>query len=164
MPCDITRVLDFTFAILQNDAVLWEAGLTEGHHGLGHNEPGDQPQIQKSIVYIMGELAYLIARLKAVPVGAGTLLDQCCLLGMSEQNTPRGHGTWNVPFLIAGKAGGALRGGVHAQAVPSTAQRGDTKALHTRVLLTVMRAVGLPQEKFGTELNESSTSVTEVEA
>jgi hypothetical protein len=53
---------------------------------------------------------------------------------------------------------------VHAQAVPSTAQRGDAKALHTRVLLTVMRAVGLPQEKFGTELNESSTSVTEVEA
>jgi hypothetical protein len=164
LACDITRTFDFVFTGVQNDAVLWEAGLSQGHHELGHNEAGDQPLIQKSVVYIMERLAYFLAQLKAVPVGAGTLLDHCCILGTSEQDSPRGHSTFNMPSLVIGRAGGALRSGVHFQAVPSSSQRSDPKALHTRVLLTVMRAMGLPQEKFGVGPNETSASIAELEA
>jgi len=164
LACDISRTFDLTFTGLQTDTVLWEAGLTGGHHDVGHNEAGEQPQIQKATVFMMEQFAYLLARLKERKVGAGTLLDHCCVYGTSEQNTPRGHGTWNVPLLIAGRAGGALRGGVHYQAVPTSSQKNDPAANHTRVLLTMMRAVGLPLKTFGLELNQASTSITELEA
>jgi hypothetical protein len=50
--------------------------------------------------------------------------------------------------LVAGKAGGALRGGVH--------YRSSTQESTTKVLLTLLRAMGDPRPSYGSDAGETS--------
>ncbi len=173
LSCDRTRTFALTLTEVQSGAVIWQAqGLdplwaNQSYHSMGHDEPGDQPNVQKVTLFLMEQFAYLLRKLKSVPVGAGTLLDHCCVLGTSEQAAGRGHGTTNPPMVIAGKAGFALKGGVHYQAVPSitSAVRSNPGAAnYTRVLVTIMRAVGAlgPTDGFGTGPNRADSAISEL--
>jgi hypothetical protein len=167
LACDVTRVFRFTFTHLQSDTIFWPIGLLTGHHGFGHNEAAPQPIIQKSVVFTMQQLAYLVGKLKAVPVGAGNLLDQCCIFGASEQADPQNHSPYDVPTLVIGRAGGALRSGIHygAGGINNFSRRTDVPgAIHTRVLTTIMKAVGVPQPAFGAGPGRVTDTIAELEA
>ncbi len=45
--CDRTRVFNVTYAPMQSECHFTQVGISEGHHGLGHTEPGDQPLCAK---------------------------------------------------------------------------------------------------------------------
>jgi len=55
-------------------------------------------------------VAYLLGKLDAVSEGSGTLLDNT-LIAWGHENGSTAHRQDNVPFMLAGKAGGALRTG-----------------------------------------------------
>jgi hypothetical protein len=162
LACDRTRVFELTYVPVQGGTLLWQVGQTKDYHGFGHDEPGAQPGVQQAIEFMMRELAYLAGKLKAVPVGAGNLLDQCLVWGTSEQNDPQSHGTFGVPTLLLGKAGGALKGGVHVRLhpadQPSSSASGNKDALHSRVHYTALSALGLPNTYYG-EGNLRTSSV-----
>jgi hypothetical protein len=167
LACDVTRVFRFTFTSLQSDAIFWPIGLFTGHHGFGHNEPAPQPIIQKAVVFTMQQLAYLVAKLKSVPVGLGTLLDQTCIFACSEQADPQNHSPYDIPTLVIGRAGGGLRTGVHFSGggVNNFSHRTDVPgAIHTRVLTTIMKAVGVPQTSFGSGPGRVTDTIAELEA
>jgi hypothetical protein len=89
-------------------------------------------------------LGYLLKQLKETPEGSGNLLDSMCMFVWSEQdanNTGNGHNNKNMPILIIGKAGGALKGGVHYK---STSEENSTKA-H----MTCLRALDINAASFG---------------
>lgn len=167
LACDVTRVFRFVFNNLQTDTVMWPVGLTTGYHGWGHNEPAPQPMVQKTVVFIMQQLAYLLAKMKSVQVGAATLLDQSAIFVASEQADPQNHSPYDIPTLVIGRAGGALRSGVHHDAGgnPSFSKRTDVPgAIHTRVLTTIMKAVGVPQQSFGVGPGRVTDTIAELEA
>ena len=56
------------------------------------------------------QFATLIARLKAMPDGAGgTLFDNTLVLWCNELAKGNTHGRMDAPYVLAGGAGGALR-------------------------------------------------------
>jgi hypothetical protein len=161
--CDLTRVFDLTYSRLQGYPHFWQVGAPEGHHELGHNEPGDQPKIQATIVFMMQQLSVLLRKLADIPVGDDNLLDHCCIWVSSEQNDPGAHGTFDTPTLVIGRAGGALRGGVHHDAGgnPDWYHRLDVpEALHAGVILTMMQAVGMDATSFGEGIGRSTSVMT----
>jgi hypothetical protein len=140
LACDLTRAFSLAFSQMQSDTVFWQAGFNEGLHTVTHrSSSGDQ--CHKTVVFTMQQLAYLVGKLKATPEGAGNLLDSLCLYGCSEIAEGYSHSVSDVPMLVIGRAGGALRSGVH--------YRSKTKENTNKVLLAMLKAVDVPVTSFG---------------
>jgi hypothetical protein len=60
----------------------------------------------------MTNIAYLIAKMKAIPEGTGTLLDNS-ILHFSSEMAEGWHSFDEMPIVLAGKAGGQLTSGRH---------------------------------------------------
>jgi hypothetical protein len=147
LACDQTRVFSNWFSDPVSNVQF--PGSPAGYHQLTHEDPGEQEEVHIGAVQIVEQYAYLVHALKSVPEGDGTLLDRCAVLGTSDVSRGLNHGAENIPVLIAGTAGGRLRAGIH-HASPTGAN------IH-RVMLTLLRAMGIPQasvsqdEAFTTE-------------
>ncbi len=145
MACDLSRVYNLQFTKSQANTVFWQVGAKEGMHDVTHeNTEASQKLHHNSIVLTMECLGYLLKQLKETPEGSGNLLDSMCMFVWSEQdanNTGNGHNNKNMPILIIGKAGGALKGGVHYK---STSEENSTKA-H----MTCLRALDIKAASFG---------------
>jgi len=97
--------------------------------------------------------ADFVERLATIPEGDGTSLDNCQIFGHSDVSFTKVHGIIGLPMMIAGRAGGALRPGVHVA--------GQTEPT-TRVGLTIQQVMGLNVEKWGTESLEVRQPVSEI--
>jgi hypothetical protein len=156
LACDLTRVFSVMFSGSVGFTVFSDLGITSGHHDLTHNEEGDQPQVQATTVFTMQQFAALLAALKAIPEGAGNLLDSCAILASSDTADGKAHSINNYPILVAGRAGGALK-------YPSVHYKSSAENT-SMVLLSILRSVGLPLTQFGTGGGQVSTSCTAIEA
>ncbi|MCB9797319.1 MAG: DUF1552 domain-containing protein [Alphaproteobacteria bacterium] len=139
LACDQTRVFSHFFSTPVNDLLF--PGISAGHHDLTHNEPGDQPQVHEITTQVMEEYAYLVDQLASVPEGDGTLLDSCAVLATSEVSLGRTHSISDLPILIAGSAGGALRQGIHYRSYS-----GDNAS---KVMVSLMRALDINAVSYG---------------
>lgn len=155
LSCDLTRVFTFRHHGWTDDPVFWHlGGARDTHHNLTHNEAGDQPTVRSINEFTMGELAKLLQRLASTPEGDGTLLDNCAMMAYSEVSEGRDHGREDIPIILAGRAGGALRTGLH--------HRGNRESA-TKVHLTLVRALGLDWASFGRNENEVNSTISELE-
>jgi hypothetical protein len=158
LACNQTRVFSMMFTGSVAGTVFWEAGITSGHHQLTHDEPGIQPQVQASTVFTMQMFAVLLNALKAVPEGAGNVLDNCAILASTDTSDGRFHNIRDYPILVAGKGGGFLKyPGVHYRAISSTESSSNS-------LLTVLRAAGTNLNTVGAAGGLSTTSCGGIEA
>ena len=139
LACDQTRVFSDWFSTPVNN--LLYPGTTSGHHQLTHDEPSPQPQVNSIVIYTITELAYLVSALSNVKEGDGTLLDHTALLATTDVSYARAHSIEEYPILIAGKAGGALKEGIHYRSPASEST--------SKVLLTLGRAMGLSLDSYG---------------
>jgi hypothetical protein len=89
--------------------------------------------------YIMAAFGELLTALAEYPEGVGTVLDNTAILAMTE--TSWNHEFDNMFTLIAGRARGMLRGGLHV------ATSGPT----SRAALTVMQALEPSIDSWGTQ-------------
>ena len=80
------------------------AGVREDHHGLSHHgrNPGKIEQLRIIERAEMGVFKDFIAALAAAKEGAGDLLEQTQVLFGSNLGDASGHGTANLPILLAG--------------------------------------------------------------
>lgn len=158
LACDQTRVFSMMFTGSVAGTIFSEANVNGGHHQLTHDEPGDQPMVQATTVYTMEMFAVLLNALKAIPEGAGNLLDSCVILGTSDTSDGRFHNLLDYPILIAGKAGGFLKyPGIHYRS-----PTGDENT--SNALLTVLRAAGTNLDTVGSQDGLSTTSCSAIEA
>jgi hypothetical protein len=112
--CDQTRVGSIQYSNAKNHIRFpWLNSLGDGH-GLSHEGDSNIPAREEWIArdtWYAGELAYLMQRLAEIPEGDGTLLDNTCILWVNELALGNAHSHLNMPFLLAGSAGGAIRTG-----------------------------------------------------
>lgn len=118
-------------------------GITDGHHDLSHHGDSDSVANQKLTKinnWFAQQFAYLVASLEAMPEGAGTMLDNSLLLWCNEQGKGNNHARKSMPWLLAGRAGGAVRTGrfLRYENVP-----------HNRLLMGILRAFGVEAATFG---------------
>ncbi|MEM6996538.1 MAG: DUF1552 domain-containing protein, partial [Myxococcota bacterium] len=140
--CDLTRSVAMLYTMAQSHMNIFPiTGIGYDQHELGHGG-GGTAEISQVIAWHIDQFAYLVARLRDTPEGAGTVLDNSALVFQSEAghgfdpgqgNDNSTHSTQNMVAMIAGRAGG-LDAGKHVIAT-------DMHPVH--VTNSAMRAVGV---------------------
>ena len=147
LACDITRVFSYEWSTNQSEFVYSELGISGTHHNdVTHNLGSSQGQSdQREIIkLVMTALAGLADELRKLPEGGGNVLDNTIILGTSEHANPNAHNYTDHPFVLVGKACGNIRAGMHHRH-PSGGGNQDAPD----VLLTAVRAAGVPLEQLG---------------
>jgi hypothetical protein len=146
LACDLTRVGTMQFSDSEAKFMLGflkqsnGESLKDHHHGYQHDRTF-QPQALEIIHRFYAEnLAYLLSKLDAVQEGNGTLLDNSLVLSVTEIQMPENHAQNNMPFLLAGKAGGKIRTGRWLK-VPSQP--------HNNLLVSILNTFGIEDTTFG---------------
>jgi hypothetical protein len=121
------------------------AGVNEEHHELSHAGDADPESIEKLVkinVWHAQEVAYLLDRLEAAKEVDGTsLLDNSLVLWGNELGAGNSHSYRDIPWLLAGGAGGALRTGRFIRYADEP---------HNNLLVSVCNAMGFDDvQSFG---------------
>jgi hypothetical protein len=113
------------------------------HHPASHDDQSDA--YERVSRYYVGQLAYLAGRLDAMPEGDRTVLDNSCLMFISNMWSGSRHDSTKVPLLLAGGLGGALETG---RALDYSG-RGDDDRKLCSLYLSIMDHMGVRLERFG---------------
>jgi len=144
--CDLTRVASIMWgrAPYSNKFGFLPGMLgTDTMHELSHRLPTDdiaQDQLEIIANWYSQQFAYLLQLLKNTPEGDGTMLDNTVVMWCSEVSTPRDHSHNNMPYLLAGSAGGYFDTGRFLQYGSEPCNK-----LYT----SIAQAMGLPDTSFG---------------
>ncbi|MEO0604747.1 MAG: DUF1552 domain-containing protein, partial [Myxococcota bacterium] len=141
--CDRTRVVTWMITMWQS---FMNARPITGHrfncHDMHHS--GSTAELEDVVAWHVAQWGGLVDRLRRTAEGDGTLLDRCAVMLLNEGGTADAkegsHNSEGMAFLVAGGAGGLVRGehvrapdGTHAAQVP----------------ISLMRAVGVPDDRLG---------------
>ena len=136
---DTTRVSTY-IGSRPNGASYPELGFTNQHHSQTHYGK-DQEMIRKVAAinkFNVDQYAYMVKKMHALKEGDGTLLDNCIMMWGSGLEDGNKHRRDNLPFILAGKGGGALRAGRFVTGVKGN--QGD-------LLTTLLACVGVPLDR-----------------
>jgi len=117
--------------------------VREGHHSASHNNNSDD--YERIARFHLGQLAYLAARLDSMPEGNGTVLDNSCLMWLSNMWIGRKHDDTRLPLVLAGGLGGTLQTGRTLDYL----QAGDENRKMCSLYLSIMDRMGAKLERFG---------------
>lgn len=113
------------------------------HHPASHEDKSDA--YERVSRYYCSQLAYLTGRLHAMREGEGTVLDNSCLMFISNMWSGSQHDSSKVPVLLAGNLGGTLPSG---RVLDYTGQGDDHRKLCS-LYLSIMNRMGVPLDRFG---------------
>ncbi|MEP6663555.1 MAG: DUF1552 domain-containing protein [Verrucomicrobiota bacterium] len=140
---DTTRVSTFMVAFDGNNRPYKEIGVAEGHHDLSHHS-GDETKKQKIARinhFHATQFAYFLDKLKSIPEGEGTLLDNCMIVYGSGIGDGNRHNHDNLPVLLAGRGGGTIETGRHLKLEKETPM--------TNLYLSMLERMEVPVERIG---------------
>ncbi|MBC8068134.1 MAG: DUF1552 domain-containing protein [Deltaproteobacteria bacterium] len=143
--CGVTNVASVMYRRGENDGFPYPfLGIDTEHHGMSHEGDSNLVAVDSlSAIYrwYAEQLAYLAAKMDAViePDGS-TLLDNTMIVWGSEIAKGNTHSWENMPFVVVGGGGGALRTGrFHTFAGQN----------HNRLLVTIAQAFGIDIQSYG---------------
>ena len=116
-------------------------GVKNDHHGMSHhkNKKDLVEEFTKVSEWYVGQVAYLMKRMKSIDDGHGSMLDNSVIFYGSGMKDGNGHIKDDLPLVLAGKAGGKLKPGSHIRAPKKT----QLPELHVTI-----------QQLFGIESNK----------
>lgn len=112
---DMTRVASFTMGRDGSNRAYREIGISDGHHSISHHQ-NDAERIEKLIKIDqlhVGLFGYLLEKLRTTPDGDGTLLDHSVTVFGSSLSESNLHTHDDLPIVLAGNAGGRIKGNRH---------------------------------------------------
>lgn len=118
-------------------------GVRKAHHSASHDDLSED--FQRISNYYVGNLAYLAQRLDAMPEGDGTVLDNTCLLYLSNMWSGYKHDNTKLPLVTVGSLGGTLQTG----RVLDYAVAGDDHRKLCSLHLSIMDRMGVQLPRFG---------------
>ena len=118
-------------------------GVRQAHHSASHYDTSDD--YEKVARYYVGNLAYLASRLDSMPEGEGTVLDNTCLLYLSNMWSGTRHDNTKLPVLTVGGLGGTLKTG----RVLDYTEAGDSNRRLCSLHLSLMDRMGVILPRFG---------------
>lgn len=144
--CDLTRVASLMWSqSTANHIYSWLGDdIREGHHPLAHKGDEDTVKVEQNTrinKWHAEQLAYFIDTLKSIPEGDGTVFDNTLIFWTNEQSKGNNHDRRNMPYLLAGSAGGYFRTGRY---ITQSSETG-----HNRLLVSLANAMGIEGEEFG---------------
>lgn len=147
LACDITRVGSLMWSNSTANHVLSfvDPAIVEGHHSIAHKGDEDHVKIAQNTLinkWYAEQLAYLLDRLAAIPEGDGTVLDNTVILWTNEQAKGNNHDRHDMPYVLAGSAGGYFKTGRYVEF-------SGQKLGHNRLLVSLLNAMGIDADSFG---------------
>src|SRR5205814_2234840 len=113
------------------------------HHPASHDDQSDA--YERITRYYVSQLAYLAGRLAEMPEGEGKVLDNSCLLFLSNLWSGSRHDSGKVPLLLVGGLGGTLSTG----RVLDYRDKGDDNRKLCSLYLLLMERMGVKLDRFG---------------
>lgn len=124
--------------------------VKEGHHAASHNNASDG--YERIARFHVSQFAYLASKLDSMKEGDGTVLDNTCLMFLSNMWIGRKHDNSRLPLVLAGGLGGALKTG------RTLDYRNDTE--DNRKMCSLYLSL---MDRFGLELQQFGDSQTRLE-
>ncbi len=115
--------------------------IRDAHHNLSHSNTG--PQYQAIVKFHVEQYAYLIGKLDKMQEGDRTVLDNSCIMFVSEHWDA--HNGTKVPVALAGGLGGTLKTGRSLDYLNA----GNDKRKLCSLYLSIMDRMGLEMKEFG---------------
>jgi hypothetical protein len=140
---DVTRVFAFKLSRDVSNRVFGPSGSTTAFHTSSHHQERDDRirDFQKINAYHVSLLPYLLDRLQAIPDGDGTMLDSSLVVYGSAMGNSNMHNHKRCPLLVAGHAGGRLKGNLHVKAADGTPM--------ANAMLSMLHALDVDVPGFG---------------
>jgi hypothetical protein len=140
---DITRVSAFKMSRDVSNRVFREAGVTTGFHIASHHQDREDRVLEFAKInkYHVGLLPYFLERLKNTRDGDSDLLTNSLIIYGSPMGNSNVHNHKRCPLLLAGHAGGKLKGNWHIKTPDGTPM--------ANAMLSALQIVGLELTQFG---------------
>lgn len=138
---DRTRIATMLMSRDLSGQVYPFLNIKDDHHSYSHSNTG--PEYQAIVKCHVEQYAYLINRLASMQEGDGTVLDNSCIMFVSEHWNA--HNSNQVPLVLAGGLGGTLKTGRTLDYENS----GDGKRKLCSLYLALMDRMGLELREFG---------------
>jgi hypothetical protein len=141
---DVTRVVAFKLGRDTSNRVYPDSGFNGPFHNSSHHSGKEHRivDLAKINAYHVSLVAHFLGTLAATTDADASLLEQTLVLYGSPMGDPNQHNHKRVPFFLAGRAGGAIRGGMHLKAPNATPL--------ANVMLSILHTLGLSDlERFG---------------
>ena len=160
MASDLTRVFTFNFSCPACHGNYTDCGLDPvtfhedyGHRlspkGLTYATDG----FNTGVRYAMSNVADTLIRMQNTPDGTGNLLDNSCIYVTSCVAESQTHGGTDYPLLVAGSAGGKLKGNQHIRIVGENV---------SKVPFTLLNAMGGTATSFGMAQGQVTSPISQL--
>ncbi len=142
--CDQTRLAHLMWNGETSQQTFPFLGINNPHHDMSHASDGDTATHDKLVkvdTWYATQIAYLLEKMDSVVEGNGkTMLDNSLVVWTNGLGKGNNHTRKNIPFVLAGSAGGYFKTGQFLQC----------QNAHNDLLLSILHAAGLGDEKtFG---------------
>jgi hypothetical protein len=117
--------------------------VKEGHHAASHYNNSDG--YERIARFHVEQFAYLAGKLDAMKEGNGSVLDNTCLMFLSNLWIGRKHDNFRLPLLLAGGLGGTLKTG---RVLDYLHDNEDNRKMCS-LYLSLMDRFGIKLEEFG---------------
>ncbi|MBL8178829.1 MAG: DUF1552 domain-containing protein [Bryobacterales bacterium] len=138
--------------MLNNDLSQMNFGFIDGvqgalHLDLTHNGKAAKTEAMylKTNQFHVQQFVYLMERLKAIDEGGSSIFDNSILMLASNLFDGDAHSADHMPFVLAGRAGGAMKTG----RVLDYMDKGDDNRRACSLYLSIMDQMGLKLDRFG---------------
>lgn len=171
LACDLTRVASYMYTgpaaltsfyeVPEVPDIVGNPGVPEGLHAMSHMSDGTEANtvylggMEAALTESMRHFGRTLEIFRNTPDGTGTLLDNIAVYGTSCTSYAPTHTHTDYPLIVAGLAGGALRGGMHYRFSGSPGNA-------SRVPYTMARAVGAELTAFGLDAARTSDVISEL--
>lgn len=167
--CDLTRVASMQWSTAESTVIhdgwldIQFDGTTE-HHMLTHNETEevsmDASELNATQVAVVREdltkihtwyaeqFAFFLDKLKSYPEGDGTVLDNSLIFWTNELGMGGEHTYTNVPYVLAGSAGGQLQTGRYLDYL-GDAEPGYGGPSNNNLYVSFQKLFGIDSDTFG---------------
>jgi hypothetical protein len=118
-------------------------GVKDGHHAASHDNNSDA--YERISRFHVSQYAYLASKLDGMKEGNGTVLDNTCLMFLSNMWIGRKHDNFRLPVVLAGGLGGTLQTG---RTLNYLNESEDSRKMCS-LYLSLMDRFGIQLEQFG---------------
>jgi len=155
---DLTRVATFMISGEGTGMSFPHLGISLQHHEASHHnyDPAKLDALERINVHQSELFAYFLQKMQSVTEASGTLLDNSVLMFGSSLSNPTSHSQRDLPIMLAGGAGGRLKGGrfirVRGDPPPwpfASKWEANSPTPLANLHLTMLDMLGVPTEKFG---------------
>jgi hypothetical protein len=144
LACGVSNVASLMWTAGSNGpgpAFSWNGqSFSRNPHALSHGVSGGgfadlaDPQAMGKIAQVdawyAGQMKYFLDLLSGYSEGSGTVLDNSAVVWMNEMSDGGTHSTNDIPMVIAGRAGGALKTGQYLNVGKAAPQRFDENGVY----------------------------------